>query len=117
MQVQFNTDKNIEGPDALAQRVEADLRQTLERFAQHITRIEVHLSDTNAERGGGADKRCVLEARLAGREPMSVSHQASDVDGALDGATGKLVRALDTVFGKLDAERRSTGRPDTNWPE
>jgi hypothetical protein len=98
-------------------RVEADLRRALERFSQYITRIEVHLSDISAGRSGGNDKRCLLEARIAGREPMSVSHQAPDPDGALDGATGKLVRALDTVFGKLDSGRRSSGRLGSNWAE
>lgn len=108
MQIQLNTDRNVSGPPELVARVEADLQSALDRFSERITRIEVHLSDVNGE-GGGNDKRCLLEARLAGRQPLSVSDQAPSVAQALDGAVAKLVRALDSVFGKLEAERRTGG--------
>lgn len=116
MQIQLNTDNHLDGSEALAGRIEDDLRSTLARFAERITRIEVHLSDLNADKSGGDDKRCVIEARIAGRQPTSVSAQAPSVGQAIDAAADKLVRALDTTFGKLEAERRSTGRPNHDEP-
>ena len=76
MQVQLNTDRQITVDDQLAHQVEAALEGALSRFSDQITRVEVHLSDENSHKGGD-DKRCMLEARLAGLEPMAVSHQAA----------------------------------------
>lgn len=102
MLVQFNTDKNIEGREALAQEVEASVTDALSRFSDRITRVEVHVSDVNSHKGGDDDKRCVLEARPKGRDPVSATHQAATLQLALDGATEKLRRVLDSTFGKLD---------------
>jgi len=41
MQIQVNTDDNIEGRDELIAQVEADIRDGLSRFADRITRVEV----------------------------------------------------------------------------
>jgi hypothetical protein len=40
----------------------------LRRFASQITRVEVHVADVNAGKQGSADKRCMMEARPAGRQ-------------------------------------------------
>jgi ribosome-associated translation inhibitor RaiA len=102
MKIQVNTDKNISGNEALAQRVEATLNHVLARFADHITRLEVHLSDENsAAKSGVIDKRCLLEARLAGREPTSVSDEALTVEQAVNGAAHKMVSLLESELGKL----------------
>ncbi len=101
MQVQFNTDNTIEGREALAARVEADLRHALGRFTDHITRLEIHVSDVNGPKTSGADKRCVIEARLAGRQPEAVTNEAATVDAAIAGAVKKLRRSLDSTLGRL----------------
>lgn len=111
MQVQLNTDKNIQGDEALAAWAESELKDKLARFREHITRVEVHLSDTNAGRGGAQDKRCTLEARLAGRQPVAVTHDAGKTAEAVHGAIDKLLRALDTALGRArDAHGRDTLR-------
>jgi ribosome-associated translation inhibitor RaiA len=115
MQVQLNTDSNVQGADSLAGWVEGELTQKLSRFQDQITRIEVHLSDLNAQRTTGNDKRCVMEARLAGRQPVAVDHQAANVADAVRGATTKLLRALDTALGRVrDATGRETIRGMTD---
>jgi len=101
MLVQVNRDRNIEGSAALAERVAATLREALDRFSNRITRIEVHLSDHNSAKGGANDKRCVLEARLAGLKPIAVSHEAPTIWQAVDGATRQLERSLDSTLGRL----------------
>lgn len=102
MKIQINTDKNIPGHEALAHSVETILEQVLARFSDQVTRIEVHLSDENsAAKAGMPDKRCLLEARLAGRQPVSVSEQAQTVEQAVKGAAQKMVSSLESETGKL----------------
>ena len=102
MKIQINTDKNISGHEAHAHSVETILEQALARFSDQITRIEVHLSDENsAAKSGMVDKRCLLEVRLAGRQPASVSEQAQTVDQAVKGAAQKMVSKLESELGKL----------------
>lgn len=102
MQIQVNTDKNISGHESMAQSVEEILNRVLAHFASQITRLEVHLSDENsASKSGVIDKRCLLEARLAGREPTSVSDLALTVEQAVTGAAHKMVSLLESERGKL----------------
>lgn len=111
MQIQLNTDDHVQGADSLAAWAERELKDKLARFRDHITRVEVHLSDLNASRVGGDDKRCKLEARLAGRQPVTVSHDADKVADALHGAAARLVRALENDLGRArDARGRDSIR-------
>ncbi|MBN1893133.1 HPF/RaiA family ribosome-associated protein [bacterium] len=103
MHIEVFTDKNILGSRELVGRIRTTLEHSLGRFAEQVTRIEAHLSDENSnKKSGPADKRCVLEARLAGHTPVSVRHQAPAVDLAVDGAAGKLERALDRTLARLN---------------
>ncbi len=102
MQIQVNTDRNISGDDSLAETVGEILERLLARFANQITRLEVHLSDENStSKSGVVDKRCLLEARLAGRDPTSVSDVALTVEQAVTGAAHKMVSLLESELGKL----------------
>ena len=95
MEIQVNTDHNVDLPEARIADVEFEVGAVLARFADHITRVEVHLSDESAGRSSGQDKRCMLEARPAGRAPVAVTDHAATVDEALRGALQKLKRLLD----------------------
>ena len=101
MQVQLNTDRQITVDNQLANQVETAVESALSRFADQITRVEVHLSDENSDKGGDNDKRCLLEARLAGLRPVAVSHQAATLQQAIDGAAQKLERSLESTLGRL----------------
>ncbi len=104
MHIRVNTDRNIEGSDRLASDMEAIVRDAIARFADRITRVEMHLSDENSrDKEGTADKRCLLEARLAGLRPVVVSHVADSVEQAVDGAAEKLARSLDHTLGRLES--------------
>jgi len=102
VKIQLNTDKNIAGTEALGREVEARVAATLHRYEDQLTRVEVHLTDESGPRTGGDDKRCLIEARPAGLNPIAVTHHAPSVDLAIDGALEKLMHALSTHFGKLD---------------
>lgn len=114
MQIQLNTDNHITGSEDLGVHLEGKVRAALDRFANRITRIEVHLNDLNGSKSAGDDKRCTMEARIAGRQPLSVSHDAPEVALAIDGAAAKMNRALESVFGKLDAVRRHSAAGATD---
>lgn len=101
MDVIVNTDSSVKGDATLSEAVETAVRRGIAHFADRITRVEVHLSDENSHKHGSADKRCTIEARIAGRAPTAVTHNASDMTKSVSGAVDKLRRALDTVFGKL----------------
>lgn len=101
MLIQVNTDNHISGSEALTSRVEATVDSALTRFAERITRVEVHLSDENGGKSGPDDKRCVMEARLEGRQPVAVTHQAATLDEAVSGAADKMTSALDSTLGRL----------------
>ncbi len=102
MQIQINTDSSIEGDDRLAQQVGAVLRDALDRFSAQVTRVEVHLSDENSDKKFGTeDKRCLLEARLAGLQPISVTYRAATLEQAVDGAVEKLTRSIEGTLGRL----------------
>lgn len=103
MQIQVNHGPDIHGGESLIERVQQIVGDAVGHFADRITRIEVHLADENSGKGGENDKRCTLEARLAGHQPIAVTHQAESVPLAIDGATGKLGKALGHALGKLDA--------------
>ena len=105
MQVLTNTDRNIAGSEALSALVEASVTETLGRFLEQVTRVEVHLSDENSKKGGADDKRCLMEARLEGRPPTAVSHRASTMQLAIQGAAGKLARAIESTIGRLQSSR------------
>ena len=102
MQIQVNTDENIKGGEGLAAWVSAEIHTRLDRYSQHITRIEVHLSDEDGGKSGGSDKRCLIEARLEGRKPEVASDQAATLEGACSGAAKKLQRSLATTLGRLN---------------
>jgi len=101
MKIQINTDNNIEGSDELTQQTQAVVKSALERFAEQITRVEVHLSDENSSHKGGTDKRCVMEARLEGMQPVVVTDEAETMDEAVNGAADKLEKMLDHELGRL----------------
>ncbi|MET8873103.1 HPF/RaiA family ribosome-associated protein [Nocardia sp. NPDC004604] len=101
MQIQVNTGSNIHGGASLAERVESTISATLDRFADQVTRLEVHLTDLNAEKGGPDDKQCVLEARISGQPPVAVTHRAATVAEAYTGAADAMAHLLDSRFGRL----------------
>ena len=101
MQVQVNTSNGIENKETLDRWADGYLNDALARFRQEITRVEVQLSDENAIKGAG-DRRCMMEARLSGHEPLAVRHHAETQDLAFRGATLKLIHLLEHTLGKLD---------------
>lgn len=102
MQIEIRTDDNIEGSDGLIAWLSGEVDDSLARFRDRLTRVEVHLGDENAGKGGADDKRCMLEARPAGLQPVTVTHHAATVEEACKGALKKMQTLLGRQFGRLD---------------
>lgn len=100
MQIQVNTGNNIRGRETLVSEVETAVENNLRHFQTHITRVEVHLSDENNHKGG-QDKRCMMEARIEGRQPLAVTHQSETLSQAVDGAAKKMKASINSALGKL----------------
>jgi len=101
VQIQINTDRNINPDEQLTNGIQEAVHGTLGRFGERVTRVEVHLQDLNGEKGGRDDVRCLMEARLAGLNPVAVEHHGATPHSAAQGAARKLERALDTRLGRL----------------
>jgi ribosome-associated translation inhibitor RaiA len=102
MQILVNSNHTVSGSESVSDRVETIVSGYVERFADRITRLEVHLNDENADKGGERDKRCMIEARLGGLKPIAVTNTAPTLLEAIEGAGSKLQRALEHTLGKLD---------------
>lgn len=112
MQIQINSDHHILASPELAGRIQELVRGALERYSDRITRVEVHLNDLNSTKGGDNDKRCLMEARVAGFGPIDANHEAPSLDLAIDGAMEKLERAIEHKLGRIEmtASGRRTGK-------
>ena len=101
MTKQFNTEKSLNQHEEFRKKLGDQLSEKLSRFAEHITRLEVHLSDENGQKTGQNDKKCLLEARVEGRSPLAVTAGAQNYELAVNAAIDKLRSSLDTIFGRM----------------
>jgi len=104
--IQIHADNQIDSDSERDSRLEEQIRQRLARFEGRITDVEVHVSDVNGPRGGNADLRASIEARVNGIAPVAAIDEGDTVDRAVIGAAKKVVRALDHQLGKLNDRHR-----------
>lgn len=102
MIIQINSDNNIAGTEGLSEYIQNIISDNLKRFEEQITRVEVHLSDENSSHKSGVnDKRCVMEARLEGMQPIAVTAFGNTIHEAVKSALDKLKSSLNTSLGRL----------------
>lgn len=118
MQVQVNTDHNIDGHESMADFVSDVVESSLSLFSEHITRVEVHLSDENSNKKVGHDTmRCVMEARLEGRQPIAVTHQAATLNEAVEETAEKLAGMIESLLGRQRHKEHHRVDPAPSLPE
>jgi ribosome-associated translation inhibitor RaiA len=105
MHIEINTDNHLQTDESVVRHVHQVIDGTLARFNSQVTRIEVHLHDTNAEKKGSGDKHCLMEAKIEGRPALAASENAQTLAAAITGAAKKLQRVIDTDLGKLADQR------------
>jgi len=101
MRIQIHA-QDPELPPAFREFAEERVSETLEYLSDQLTLVEVHMKDINGQKNGG-DKRCVIEARPRGMDPVAVEHEAAQAREALVKASDKLKKALTHRFGRRDA--------------
>jgi len=107
MQINVNTDRTIEKHQGLDEHVASVVKNSLGRFAEQITRVDVHLSDENSQKQLDGGNKCMMEAHVAGYAPVVVTEHAVNLHQAISNAGNKLKRALDSALGRLaDKGRR-----------
>jgi len=116
VQIQVNTDHTIEGHEGLADQIRGVVENVLSRMSDHITRVEVHLTDESGPKSRENNKRCMMEARLEGRQPIAVTDEATTVDLAVSGAADKLARLIEHTLGKFHDERTHSTDPSPAEP-
>jgi ribosome-associated translation inhibitor RaiA len=103
MLVEINTDNHIKSSADFVGKVEGIVTSALDRFGSRVTRVAVHFSDENSRaKSSDADKRCAVEARLAGLQPVTVTASGSSLEQALDDALGKLEKTLARTLERRD---------------
>lgn len=103
MKILINTDSSVETGPELAEMVEGRVRTALARHEDRLTRVEAHLSDDDGQKSGsGTDKRCLLEARPSGLDPVAVTGVGNTLERACADASRKMQSLLDTTFGRID---------------
>ena len=90
MQIQVYSDNRIENSSKLVEWASGAAQAKLQRFDQELTRVTLHITDENGEKAGAQDKRCQIEARARGLQPISVTHKSDTIRIAVDGALDKL---------------------------
>lgn len=103
MQIQINTDNHIENSERLTNFFSNEVSNELERFDKLITRVEVHFGDENSEKFGKNDKKCLIEVRVAKKEPVAVTDHADTIEKAFHNAITKVKRVLNATNEKLKA--------------
>lgn len=108
MQINVNTDRTIQNHQGLDEHVESVVRSSIDRFGDHITRVDVHLSNENREKGADGGNYCMMEARVSGYQPIVVHEHSDDLRQSIKNAGGKLARALDSAIGRLQDKNKHT---------
>lgn len=103
MLVQINSDNQINASEAVIAEVEAEVRRRLDRHADRLSRVEVHLRDPDGS--GGHDTQCTIEARPLGLDPLTASATAATIALATSDAAAKLLVVLDRSFGKQTSRK------------
>ncbi len=103
MKVQVNSDNHVITDKDVIHGIVTQLESDLDRYADLITRVELHLSDENStQKGGSNDIRCLIEARLAGRQPISVESRNASESQAVNDASSALLRRLRSLLERQD---------------
>ena len=104
MHIEINY-RDIQKTDAIEDHIRSVLDDALKHLSDRITRIEVHVGDDRPSEDVPNDKRCMIEARPRGMDPIAIEVREDDLYGAVSEAAGKLQRALTRRFEKSEEDR------------
>jgi hypothetical protein len=99
MLFQFNSDNHVHGDTGVEARIQSLVEARLCNVQHRLSRVEVHVGEINGPRGG-IDKRCAVELRPNGLDPVTATETADTVEQAAAGATDKALVAFQRVIGR-----------------
>lgn len=102
MTIQFNTDNNTSASEEFRAPLVIMISEGLSRFSNQLSRLEVHLTDENGPKDGVNDKRCLIEARPEGMQPVAVTFHSDTYESSVEGAIEMLATSLDTIFRRVN---------------
>ncbi len=107
MQIEIRSlNKNVEQSQRTF--VERRLLFALGRFGSRVRRVLVRLEDLNGPRGG-LDKRCHIEARLAGKGLLVVDVRDAELEPAVSRAASRMARRVrDALTTRREGRKRGT---------
>lgn len=89
--------------------IEERLDRSLARMSNRISHVTVHLEDVNGPKGG-ADLRCLAEARLVRSGHIVAEGMAGDVRSAVDLVADRLTARIRKEIGRRRDTRRHATR-------
>lgn len=116
MHIQIRSDNHIHVHATRAAELEAIVKHALRHCSQHVTRVELHLSDINGTKAGQPDKCCVMEVRLERLQPMAVTETSQTIGESVTGASEKLARLIKSTLDRA-ADRRPPAPESIEPPE
>jgi ribosome-associated translation inhibitor RaiA len=111
MQINVNTDRTIDKHQGLDEHVQSVVASSIGRFGEHISRVDVHLSNENKEKQADGGNYCMMEARVTGYQPIVVHDHAANLHQAISNAGAKLARAIDSALGRLQDKKKREPLP------
>lgn len=101
MMIKIHTDNTLDGHERMETYFTNIVDEALKRFEDNITRVDVYLGDENNGKFGTDDKRCTIEAHMAGKPPLAVVNHSDTIEKSVNGALDKMKKVLNTNFSKM----------------
>ncbi len=101
MMIKIHTDNTLDGHERMETYFTNVVDEALKRFEDNITRVDVYLGDENNGKFGTDDKRCTIEAHMAGKPPLAVVNHSDTIEKSVNGALDKMKKVLNTTFSKM----------------
>lgn len=105
MTIQINAGDHVENNERATEYFTELVMKDLDHYAEYLTRVEVHFADINGAKSGPQDKKCTIEARMRGRDPLAVTAQDEKIEKAFNSALGKVKASMRTIVGKMQEKR------------
>ena len=103
----MNSDNQVDLNEDSIEHWRSEITTSLERFNDWITRVEVHVTDENSKSKEGTDDiRCLIEARPANKQPVSVEVRGSSAEHAISDGIKTMQRRLSAMVDKARTQRR-----------
>tara|TARA_R110000822_G_scaffold60287_19_gene150297 strand:+ start:1236 stop:1652 length:417 start_codon:yes stop_codon:yes gene_type:complete len=112
MQILINSHQIETASVSFEEWVTAAVANELECFDDVLTRVEVHVNDENAQKSGPRNKRCQIEVRPRGHQPLSVTNYDESLELAVNGAAEKARHSLEHLRGKLEERGNASKRAE-----